>query len=172
MEQKAQDSSSQQKLPAADVSPTSKHYSLTFKDVFKLCYYFRLNLLARLGLICCPLFVRPQCAQNGAAASAKLSNGRGAVTIVRLVETCRFKTSITRKGSESGAIESGVNSLRDSLNVCPGFGFGLQKRDDMASRRTRSATSFALPYGYLTPEASLPNEALRTSLTSLWRCRW
>jgi hypothetical protein len=33
-----------------------------------------------------------------------------------------------------------VNSLRDSLNVCLGSGPDVQKRDDMAPRRTRSAT--------------------------------
>jgi hypothetical protein len=39
-----------------------------------------------------------------------------------------------------------VNTLRDSLN-------DMEKRDDLAAR-TRSATSFALPYGYLTAMGS------------------
>jgi hypothetical protein len=60
-----------------------------------------------------------------------------------------------------------VNSLRDSLNVCPGSGPDVQKRDDMAPGRTRSATSFGLPYG----SASVANEALRTPLTCSRRCR-
>jgi hypothetical protein len=60
-----------------------------------------------------------------------------------------------------------VNSLRDSLNVCLGSGPDVQKRDDMAPRRTRSATSFALPYG----NAPVANEALRTLLTCSGRCR-
>ena len=87
--------------------------------------------------------------------------GAPSVWTGRLMAGGPKQKSEKEKGSESGVQDGGVNSLRDSLNVCPGSGPDVQKRDDMAPRRTRSATSFDLPYG----SASVANEALRTLLT-------
>jgi hypothetical protein len=65
------------------------------------------------------------------------------------------------KGNESDAFMGGEQP--QGFAECPGPGPALQKRDDLAERRTRSASCFLLPYGYLTPGMSLPKEASRTA---------
>lgn len=102
--------------------------------------------------------------KDGAAASAEPATAGEVVTIARLGQSCLVETTIRRKGSESSAELSGEHSQGFAEHRAR-VGSDVQKRDDMAPQRTRSAASFALPYGYLTPEASLPNRALRT-LTS------
>jgi hypothetical protein len=55
-----------------------------------------------------------------------------------------------------------VNSSRDSLKVALGSGSGAESAMTWRLRRTRSAAALALPYGYRTPEGSLPSVASRT----------
>jgi hypothetical protein len=86
--------------------------------------------------------------------------GQGAVTTVNKQVDRAPKAEFPKRAANQ-ARDMAVNSPRDSLNVCPGSGPDVQKRDDMAPRRTRSATSFALPYG----RGSVANEALRTLRT-------
>jgi hypothetical protein len=63
-----------------------------------------------------------------------------------------------------------VNTLRDSLDVALGSGSAAESTMTWRRGEQDLQQPFALPYGYRTPEGSLPSLALRT-LTSLWRCK-
>jgi hypothetical protein len=143
---------------AHDVSPTRGHGSLwlTLYYCFPESYSHVQSSFAAL-----PFSSGSNAPLNGAAASALFSKGSHDHQVH---SSCDPSNSVG-EGSESCSEESGEQP-QGFAERCFRVGFRCRKRDDLASRRTRSAAAFALPHGYRTPEGSLPNVALRT-LTSL-----
>jgi hypothetical protein len=65
----------------------------------------------------------------------------------------------------------GGERLQGSESLLARAGFCCRSAMTWRSAANKICTSFALPYGYLTPNESLPKMLWRT-LKSLWRCRW
>lgn len=106
--------------------------------------------------------------QDRAAASAMLSNGRVAVTMIRFAHV-HGPTRAPPMSPANHAQFMAVNSSRDSLNVGPAPASG-SRRSAMTWRRGEQDLQHPLPYGDYANQRWYRNVALRT-LTSLWRCR-
>jgi hypothetical protein len=130
------------------------------------------DLLARpdqtsFAALCCSLGLNAH--RDGAAAPAPFTKGSKIAMIIQFTHTKLCHERISRAGSES-AWERASGEQLQGFVVALGSGSDAESAMTWRLRRTRSAAALALPYGYRTPEGSLPNVASRT-LTSLLRCR-